>query len=1044
MDYIVDVENKRLVSSFLSTRTSTPKSVIFGDDPNISVRLVESNAAGVDLPWRYVDLTGSSIRVAIGNPGGDPTSGTFTLTFSGDTTTALNYNATAAEVDTALNALASMVTAGGCTVSQVSAGYQVTFDSTGDQAIITATTDSLFPASSAYIYEATTGDGSTNEVQVVTLEVDNAAYVELTTDIAAPSATVTVVRDGVTDTTSELQRVEIDGDPYLGTWAITIGGNTSSAIAVDASLADITTAIEGITGIGAGNVTVTGSSLDFTIQFASSLGNVGTATIDVANLTGAIGKTGSIDLNTNQFLELLGGAASTTATLEIVKYNTGNSTSDTVFQGNITCKQDVIPDTPASATPFPTYAAASHTHTESDITDLGTATTLNADTSLVGNAWFLDDDTMAANDAEKVASQQSVKAYVDTQISGIGSVMEYKGAYDASADPSGTAETGDTYTVTVAGSGAASYWTTALEIGDVIIAETDSPSTEADWTVVNKDLDNASIKTAYEANADTNAFTDAEQTKIGHLTVTGAVNLDTINTDTTTNNAKLTADETNVTAAIDGATLTGVTVAGTDKVLVQDVDDSDNLKTVTAQSIADLSGAHTPEGTAILSTGETVGKLLQADGDNTCSWVAAPSGTPEGTAVLSTGETGGTKYLREDGDGTCSWQPAAGDVATDAIFDAAGDLVVGTGADTATRLALGANGLVLKSNGTTAIWDSIAGTGDVVGDASSTDNAVARFDGTTGKAIQNSSVTIDDSGNLTANNVSGTNTGDQDLSSLATKANVLELDNTTAFTPDADYEPATKKYVDDNIGSGGVSKVGTPVDNQVGVWTGDGTLEGDAGLTFDGDIIDVESSSQAAVRVDRTSGAVSAMFGSLYSGGIAIDSSHVFHIHKKSAADIRSGTSLSSYTGEPLMYLDPTTDTIGFNTDNLDTSYLLDVNGDIKLTGDIDVTGTIGVTIQTVSPLGSTTIDWGAGNFASLTFGASNETLTFTAPTKASDLVLKLVQDGTGSRTVTWPASVKWPGGTAPTLSTAGGAVDVIRFFHDGTNYYGTYDLNFS
>lgn len=34
-------------------------------------------------------------------------------------------------------------------------------------------------------------------------------------------------------------------------------------------------------------------------------------------------------------------------------------------------------------------------------------------------------------------------------------------------------------------------------------------------------------------------------------------------------------------------------------------------------------------------------------------------------------------------------------------------------------------------------------------------------------------------------------------------------------------------------GSGDVSKVGTPVNNQVGVWTGDGTLEGDAALTFD-------------------------------------------------------------------------------------------------------------------------------------------------------------------------------------------------------------------
>jgi len=46
---------------------------------------------------------------------------------------------------------------------------------------------------------------------------------------------------------------------------------------------------------------------------------------------------------------------------------------------------------------------------------------------------------------------------------------------------------------------------------------------------------------------------------------------------------------------------------------------------------------------------------------------------------------------------------------------------------------------------------------------------------------------------------SGVNTGDQDLSGLALKSNVLGLDNTNVFTPDADYEPATKKYVDDII-----------------------------------------------------------------------------------------------------------------------------------------------------------------------------------------------------------------------------------------------------
>jgi hypothetical protein len=37
-------------------------------------------------------------------------------------------------------------------------------------------------------------------------------------------------------------------------------------------------------------------------------------------------------------------------------------------------------------------------------------------------------------------------------------------------------------------------------------------------------------------------------------------------------------------------------------------------------------------------------------------------------------------------------------------------------------------------------------------------------------------------------------------------------------------------------------------------------------------------------------------------------------------------------------------------------------------------------------------------------------------------------QDATGSRTLTLPGSVVWPGGVAPTLSTAAGSVDILRF----------------
>jgi len=42
------------------------------------------------------------------------------------------------------------------------------------------------------------------------------------------------------------------------------------------------------------------------------------------------------------------------------------------------------------------------------------------------------------------------------------------------------------------------------------------------------------------------------------------------------------------------------------------------------------------------------------------------------------------------------------------------------------------------------------------------------------------------------------------------------------------------------VGSGDVVKVGTPVNNEIGVWTGDGTIEGDTNLTWDGSTLDID------------------------------------------------------------------------------------------------------------------------------------------------------------------------------------------------------------
>ena len=50
---------------------------------------------------------------------------------------------------------------------------------------------------------------------------------------------------------------------------------------------------------------------------------------------------------------------------------------------------------------------------------------------------------------------------------------------------------------------------------------------------------------------------------------------------------------------------------------------------------------------------------------------------------------------------------------------------------------------------------------------------------------------------------------------------------------------------------------------------------------------------------------------------------------------------------------------------------------------------------------------------------------------------LVLVQDSTGSRTMTWPTGVKWNKGTKPTLSTAASSIDLVHLLWTGAEWVG-------
>ena len=98
-------------------------------------------------------------------------------------------------------------------------------------------------------------------------------------------------------------------------------------------------------------------------------------------------------------------------------------------------------------------------------------------------------------------------------------------------------------------------------------------------------------------------------------------------------------------------------------------------------------------------------------------------------------------------------------------------------------------------------------------------------------------------------------------------------------------------------------------------------------------------------------------------------------------------------------------------------------------------------TVNTIASSGSSlTINLSSGNMAAVTLTA-NCAITLSGATngKACSLTLILKQDATGSRTVTWPVSVKWSGATAPTLTTTAAKADFVSLLtvDGGATWYG-------
>ena len=83
-------------------------------------------------------------------------------------------------------------------------------------------------------------------------------------------------------------------------------------------------------------------------------------------------------------------------------------------------------------------------------------------------------------------------------------------------------------------------------------------------------------------------------------------------------------------------------------------------------------------------------------------------------------------------------------------------------------------------------------------------------------------------------------------------------------------------------------------------------------------------------------------------------------------------------------------------------------------------------------------IAWNAdtiGNIAQVTLGGNRTLDAITNPQAGGIYVLRVVQDGTGSRTLAFNAAYTFPNGITPVLNSAIAAVTVYQFFYDGANF---------
>ena len=450
---------------------------------------------------------------------------------------------------------------------------------------------------------------------------------------------------------------------------------------------------------------------------------------------------------------------------------------------------------------------------------------------------------------------------------------------------------------------------------------------------------------------------------------------------------------------------------------------------------------------------------------------ATTAATVRGTTITATsqftgagtGLTGTATSLSIGGNAATA---TSATTSTNLASGAAGSIPYQSAAATTAMLAAGTNGQVLTLAAGLPSWVT-AGTGTVSSVAQSF----------TGGLISVSGSPITSSGTL-ALTVAGTSGGVPYFSSGTTWATSAALAaSALVIGGGAGAAPATTTTgtgvvtaLGVNTGSAGAFVVnggalGTPSSGTVT------NLTGTASININGTVGATAASSAAVTTLNVTStialsgstgtsgqvitsaGASAPTWTTPFAGITVTDDTTTNATRYPLLSSVTTGTITGNNTSSTKLSFNPSTGVL--STAGLTSTGAITYGG-VTLTNAVTGTGkmvldtsptvnnpTVTNYVETVQALGtigaSTTFALTNGTVLTMTLTASTAcTVTMPTATAGKSFILILTQAATGMTTCTF-TSVKWPGGTAPTITATASAVDIISFVANGTSWFGTY-----